>query len=137
MKNSYTIGEVIKKLHINKETIRYYEKISLLPNPKKEKNGYRTYSEKDINMIWFILIAKEFGFTLKEIKTLISTIYPEIIGGDVESIGSIINSKINDIDNKISDLGSTKKLLQRINDNILSQNKKCYNDLEKFLKNNA
>ncbi|URZ08630.1 MerR family transcriptional regulator [Clostridium felsineum] len=57
MEGNYTIGDLVKKLNINKETIRYYEKIGLLSEPKKNANGYRIYSEKDIEMIRFICIT--------------------------------------------------------------------------------
>lgn len=137
MANHYKIGEVVKKLHISKETIRYYERIGLLTNPARERNGYRLYTESDINIIWFILIAKEFGFTLKEIKILISTIYRDVIGGNVKTIGLLVNSKINEIDAEINDLENTKNLLQRVNDNLMSPNRKCYNDFVSFQENNT
>lgn len=44
---TYTIGQVIKKLNINKETIGYYEKIGLLKYTKRDDNGYRIYTEDD------------------------------------------------------------------------------------------
>ena len=44
----YSVGQVAKKLKINKETIRYYEKIGLLENTKRYSNGYRIYTDDDI-----------------------------------------------------------------------------------------
>jgi MerR family Zn(II)-responsive transcriptional regulator of zntA len=137
MADNYKIGEVIKKLHISKETIRYYERTGLLSNPKREKNGYRLYSEADINVIWFILIMKRFGFSLKEIKTLISTLYQDVIGENVNTIELIINKKIDEIDDKITNLENTKKLLQKVSTNLKSQNRKCYNDFESFQEDNT
>ncbi len=136
MKEVYNVGEVAKKLNINKETIRYYEKIGLLSQPQKAINGYRVYSEEEINIIWFIQITKKFGFTLKEIKILIATIYNEIIGGDSEQIISIVNNKTCEIENKVSELEKTIKLLTRVNDKIKSQNKECFKDVESFIKEN-
>ena len=46
MKESYNIGDSVKKLRINKETIRYYGKIGLLYEPKRDKTKYRIYSKK-------------------------------------------------------------------------------------------
>lgn len=43
MKDIYYIGDLVKELKINKETIRYYEKIGLLSKPKRDANGYRIY----------------------------------------------------------------------------------------------
>ncbi|WBW95989.1 MerR family DNA-binding transcriptional regulator [Oceanirhabdus sp. W0125-5] len=54
MKVNYNIGDLVNELNINKETIRYYEKIRLLPEPKRDKNGYRIYSKEDIEILWLI-----------------------------------------------------------------------------------
>ena len=60
MKDTYNIGELAKELKINKETIRYYEKIGLLAQPKRDLNGYREYSKDDIKKITFIEIYHNF-----------------------------------------------------------------------------
>ena len=134
MKSIYNIGDLVKELKINKETIRYYEKIGLLSEPKRDKNGYRLYSKEDIEKIRFILIVKNFGFSLKEINILFSKIYDEILGGNIDNIRFIVEYKISEIDNKINELEGTKRLLQKVNDNILSQNGECCNDIETYLK---
>jgi len=132
MKDIYSIGEVVKKLDINKETIRYYEKVGLLSEPVRDKNGYRIYSKEDIEMIKFILIVKKLGFSLKEIRTLI---HDEILCGDIKSIKGIVKNKINEINSKINELDQTKKLLEKVSKNILAQNIECCDDIETFLKN--
>lgn len=137
MKSVYNIGDLVKELKINKETIRYYEKIGLLSEPKKDKNGYRIYSKDDIEKIRFILIVKNFGFSLKEIGMLLPKIYDEILEENMENIKAIVEYKISEIDNKINELEETKRLLQKVNDNILPQNRKCCNEIEIYLKNNS
>lgn len=133
MEYNYNIGYVVKVLNINKETIRYYEKIALLDKPKRDKNGYRVYSKEDIDKIRFIIIVKEYGFSLKEIKELLLKIYNEILDGNKKNIKKIVESKIDDIDNKINELHKTKKLLQKVNEDILNHNKKCCDDIEPYL----
>lgn len=64
----YTIGELAKIVQISSETIRYYEKINLIPKPMKFENGYRKYSEIYIYRLKLLKKAKSFGFTLKEIS---------------------------------------------------------------------
>lgn len=137
MTDVYNISKLARKLKINKETIRYYEKIGLLSEPKRDKNGYRIYSTEDIKKITFIVLAKNYDFSLKEISILLSKIYNETLCGDIGSIKRIVEIKINETNNKINDLEKTKKLLQKVNDNILSQNKEHCNDIEAFLKNNS
>lgn len=133
MENSYSIGKVVKELNINKETVRYYEKIGLLDKPKRDKNGYRLYSKEDMDKIRFILIAKDFGFSLKEIDVLLSKIYDEILYGDINSIKKIVESKIDEIDSKINELDKTKKLLQKVNEDILNNKNKCCEDIDDYL----
>lgn len=135
MKDICNIGELVKELKINKETIRYYEKVGLLSEPEKDKNGYRVYSRKDIEKIRFIRIAKNLGFSLKEISMLLSKLYDEILCGDIDIIKILVESKINEINYRLQELENTKRLLQKVNINMLAQSKEYCNDTETFLKN--
>ena len=134
MKDIYNIGDLVKELNINKETIRYYERIGLLAEPKKDNTGYRIYSKEDIELIRVILIVKNFGFSLKEISRLI---HDEIICGDIESIKRIVESKLSELNRKIHELELTKELLEKVKGKLLSQNIECCNDIEIYLKNKA
>ena len=66
-----TIGEVAQQAEIQPSTLRYYESIGLLLPPKRE-NGQRRYDEEAIKRLSIIQTAKEAGFTLKEIDTLLT-----------------------------------------------------------------
>lgn len=137
MKDIYNIGELAKELKINKETIRYYEQIGLISDPKRDQNGYRVYSKDDIKKITFILISKGYGFSLKEIIILLSTVYDDTMCVNSESTKKIVDTKLNEINNKINELEITKKLLQKVKENMLPQNKEfCYN-IETFMQNNS
>lgn len=129
MDDIYSIGELVKQLNINKETIRYYERVGLISETKRDSNGYRIYTKEDIEMIKFILVIKKFGFSLKEIKKLI---HDEILSGDIASIKRIVEDKVNEIDIKINQLNATKKLLGKVKKNILDQNKMCCDDIENY-----
>lgn len=128
MKENYKIGEVVKKLNINRETIRYYENIGLLTENKRDKNGYRLYSEDEIEKVEFILMVKSYGFSLKEIKVIFDEVYEDILGGHVEGIKKIVEEKIKELQVKIDALSETKKLLEKVNDNVLSENRECYRE---------
>lgn len=67
-----TIGKVAKAAAVNVETIRFYQRKGLLAEPPKELGGFRYYSEKCIEEIHFIKRAQVIGFTLDEIKNLLS-----------------------------------------------------------------
>ena len=128
MKNYYKIGEVVKKLNINRETIRYYENIGLLTENKRDKNGYRLYSEDEVEKIEFILMVKSYGFSLKEIKVIFDEVYEDILGGHVDGIKKIVEEKIRELQHKIEALSEAKKLLEKVNDNVLSENRECYRE---------
>ncbi|RMG25321.1 MAG: MerR family transcriptional regulator [Methanobacteriota archaeon] len=66
-----TVGKLAKLAGVNVETIRYYERIGVLPRPVRRESGYRMYSEEDVRRINFIKHAQQLGFSLKEIKELL------------------------------------------------------------------
>lgn len=109
----YTIGQFSKILGVNKETIRYYEKLELLPLPEKKENGYRIYTKQHVELMDIILIIKDSGFTLKEIKDII-TIQEEDANSQNNLYKEIILKKIKLIENKIRDLDSLKKGLEKV-----------------------
>ena len=55
----------------NLETIRYYERIGLMPPPERTPNGYREYSEADVEQLRFISRGRGLGFSLQEIRSLL------------------------------------------------------------------
>ena len=71
MPETYTIGEVAKKLQISTRTLRFYEEKELVRPACIKENGYRFYTEEQIRQIELILFLKELGFSLKQIKMLI------------------------------------------------------------------
>lgn len=66
-----TIGQLAKKVNIKVETIRYYERIKLIPKPIIINSKYRNYTYEYINILNYIKKAKELGFTLKQIGELL------------------------------------------------------------------
>jgi len=55
----------------HQETIRYYERVGLVPPPRRTGNGYRAYTEDDVNRLRFISRGRELGFSLDEIRSLL------------------------------------------------------------------
>lgn len=64
-------GELAKRTSCNVETIRYYERINLLPSPPRSENGYRRYDENHVTRLSFIRRARALGFTLDEVQSLL------------------------------------------------------------------
>lgn len=58
----------------NLETIRYYEKIGMMPEPPRTKAGYRVYDDRHVERLRFILRARELGFSLDDIRGLLALV---------------------------------------------------------------
>jgi DNA-binding transcriptional MerR regulator len=59
-----TISEVSKKFDITQDTLRYYERIGLLPTIKRNKNGIRIYTQDDCNWVGFIKCMRNSGLSI-------------------------------------------------------------------------
>ncbi|GJQ43420.1 MAG: heavy metal-responsive transcriptional regulator [Ignavibacteriaceae bacterium] len=108
----YKVGEIAKMVDMNVETLRYYEKIKLMPKPKRKESRYRLYDDNDLRRLKFIKRAKELGFTLKEIKELLNLkIESTATCGDVKHLAE---HKLNDIEERIKDLKNIKSVLVKL-----------------------
>ncbi|MDN6129423.1 MAG: MerR family transcriptional regulator, partial [Tetragenococcus halophilus] len=68
---SYSVGQVAKKLEISTHTLRYYDKMGLLPFVERDDSGNRVFKEKDFLMLNTVDCLKKTGMELKEIKQYI------------------------------------------------------------------
>jgi len=66
-----TIGRLADAAGVSIDTVRFYERRGLLPEPARTAGGYRSYSDEDTWRLRFILRAKDLGFTLREIADLL------------------------------------------------------------------
>ena len=111
MKN-LKVGEISKIVGVNVETLRYYEKIKIMPEPKRIESKYRVYDNSDVQRLLFIKRGKELGFTLKEIKELLELkIESTATCGDVKHLSE---HKLKDVNEKIADLKRIKKVLEKL-----------------------
>lgn len=107
-----TIGELAKRGGVNLETIRYYERLGLLPTPPRTASGYRAFPGEAVSRIHFIKRSQELGFSLKEIGELLDLrVAP---GGTQADVRERAQAKISDIEEKISTLRSMKRALERL-----------------------
>jgi MerR family transcriptional regulator, mercuric resistance operon regulatory protein len=66
-----SIGELSRQSDCTIETIRYYERIGLLPKPRRESGRFRRYGAEDIRRLRFIRRARQLGFSLKDVRQLL------------------------------------------------------------------
>ncbi len=72
MPKPLTIGRIAKQADVHIETIRYYERRGLLPEPPRTEAGYRQYDAESVTRLRFIKEAQALGFTLDEIQGLLA-----------------------------------------------------------------
>lgn len=107
-----TIGELAKQAHVNRETVRYYERQRLLGPPPRSPSGYRLFSEDALRRLRFIRHAKVLGFSLNEIADLLALRVGSVDA--CERVRERTRSKIQDIDRKIRALQDMKGALSEL-----------------------
>ncbi len=110
--DSLKTGELAKEAGVNVETLRFYEREGLLPEPPRRASGYREYPPDTVQRIRFIQRAKDLGFTLREIKGLLELrVDPETTCAEVKAQAA---EKIADVKQKISDLKRIERALNKL-----------------------
>lgn len=93
----------------NLETIRYYEKIGMMPDPPRTGSGYRVYDESHVSRLRFILRARELGFAIEEIRGLLG-----LVDGGTQTCADVkerTERHLSDVRAKITDLKRIEKVL--------------------------
>lgn len=107
MGEKYTIGKLSKISGVSTRTIRFYGEIGLLNCTTNPDTNYRFYCEEDIKRLEQILLFKSLGFSLEDIRILVSSNNNEIVY-------KVFNTKLEDYEAKISELIHYKKVLMAI-----------------------
>ena len=115
-----TTGQLARETGVNIETIRYYERRGLIPEPPRRESGYREYTPKYIERIHFIKRAQALGFTLKEISELLA-----VADGNpaCKDIRKFAEDKVKDIETRIHDLQKMKTVLKDLIKKCLGKRK--------------
>jgi MerR family mercuric resistance operon transcriptional regulator len=103
---NFTIGKLATSAGVNVETVRYYERTGLIEQPVKPANGFRYYDKAILDRILFIKKAQTLGFKLDEIKNLLV-----LSVGNCAEIQSLAETKLEDVQLKISDLQQLESVL--------------------------
>jgi DNA-binding transcriptional MerR regulator len=109
------IGEVADAVHLPRQTIRFYERKGLLPDPSRTANGYRDYDESTLTRLTFIRAAQSAGLTLMEIRSIVELRDEGIV--PCTHVTSLIDGKLADVRRRMNDLavlaGELTQLLDR------------------------
>ena len=96
------IGTIAKQIGLSVDTIRFYERSSLLPRPPRTQGGYRKYGECDVEALAFIRRVQGLGFTLKEVREFL-----ELRRSRLQPCAPVrrrLEQKVGDVRRKLSDL---------------------------------
>lgn len=105
------IGELSRLSGVNIETIRYYERVKMLPAPPRTASGRRVYGSPDVRILAFIRRSRELGFSLDEIRALLRLGVPgKASCGEVKEIAA---HHLKDIRARIADLVKLECLLAK------------------------
>ena len=107
-----TIGKVARGAGLAIDTVRYYEREGLLDKPARTGSGYRQYSADAVTRLRFIRQAKELGFSLNEIKELLSL--RVVPGKSCADVRAHAEHKIADVDRRIASLKRVRGALARL-----------------------
>lgn len=110
-----TIGQLASGTNTKVETIRYYERIGLLPAPRRTAGNYRSYRGEHLNRLSFIRRARYLGFSLSQIRGLLSL--ADQRDRPCSSVDAIAREHLAEVDRKVADLTALRREL----DSIISQ----------------
>ncbi len=108
-----TIGRLADEAGVSIDTVRFYERRGLLPEPERTPSGYRSYSDEDIWRLRFILRAKELGFTLREVAELLDHVAAGN-GDAAAAVRAASAAKIDALAAQQADLAETSERLRRL-----------------------
>jgi MerR family copper efflux transcriptional regulator len=107
-----TIGDVAKRANVHIETLRYYERRGLVPRPRRSASNYRLYAEDTVRRVRFIKSAQELGFSLAEIRELLSLrATPRTRCAEIRQRAE---AKVKAIEAKIASLQAMKQALAKL-----------------------
>lgn len=104
-----TIGALSKRTGVNIETIRFYERIGILPEPPRTEGGHRAYGRRHLKRLSFVRRSRELGFSLDEVRGLLRL----VDGGryTCAEVKAITLDHLADVRRKIADLRRLERSL--------------------------
>ncbi|MGK6356686.1 MerR family transcriptional regulator [Sphingomonas sp. DT-207] len=109
-----TIGDLGRATGTKTETIRYYERIGLLPKPPRTSGNYRDYGQAELGRLSFVRRARDLGFSLDQVRALLSL--SDDRTRDCAEIDRIAEAHLQEVDRKLADLTALRRELKAVID---------------------
>lgn len=104
------IGALARAVGVNVESVRYYQRRGLLPEPKKPAGGIRRYGEADVARFRFVKAAQRLGLSLEEVAVLLSL----DDGGQCDDARSLAQNKLAEVRTRLEGLRQVESILVRL-----------------------
>jgi len=111
---AHSIGELGRLTATKVETIRYYERIGLLPPPSRTAGNYRAYGEAELGRLSFIRRSRDLGFSLDQVRELLKL--ADDRSQDCASVDRIAGEHLGEVDRKLADLSALRRELKALLD---------------------
>lgn len=109
---TYQIGELAARSGVTPDTLRYYERLGLLPKPHRTSGGFRVYSADTVEWLRFIKQAQALGFTLREVRDLLG--FPGSAGVTrCRRVRDTLRGKLGELEARLVELREFQRLLTR------------------------
>ncbi len=106
-----TIGRLAAAAGVNFETVRYYERIGLMPPPARTASRHRAYEAAHVRRLTFIRRARELGFSIEDIRALLALAEPS--QASCAQAQEIAQAHLDDVRAKLADLAKLERILAR------------------------
>jgi DNA-binding transcriptional MerR regulator len=103
------IGEVATGAGVSVDTVRYYERLKLLPRARRTSGNFRVFAANSVERVQFIKQAQELGFSLDEIKGVLAT------GGaeECQRVHDLLSKKLQEVDVRLTSMKKFRRVLAR------------------------
>lgn len=110
MGSRFTISQVANAAGLPISTVRYYERVGLVEPEDRSAGNYRLYSEESLRRLKFIRAAQAIGFTLDDVKALLST--PGHTASSCREVQSLIEDRLAEVGSRLEDLRHVQRVLK-------------------------
>ncbi|QCE35749.1 MerR family transcriptional regulator [Acetobacteraceae bacterium] len=107
------IGVLAREAETKAETIRYYEKIGLLPEPPRSEGNYRLYTQKHLNQLRFIRRTRKLGFPIETVRSLLK-LSSETHIEHPENVQNLAKKQLEEVEKKLTELKALEKSLKAL-----------------------
>ena len=101
-KSVLSVGDLARAKDTKVETVRWYEKVGILPKPARTAGNYRAYGAEHLNRLSFVRRGRDLGFTLDEVRALLEL--ADQRDRDCSEVDAIARQHLGDVERKIADL---------------------------------